>query len=91
MRSRILPFAAFIAVIALEQALTYVFPSVEAWHVWFYPLRVLAALVALVLCWSDYDELRERSEPVHLLLAAGVGVAVYLIWIISRETVILFV
>jgi hypothetical protein len=78
--ARILPFAVYIAFLVLEQA-------AESWAGglldprWIYPVKV--SVVAFVL-WhfrKDYVELNDLPRPSPLLVALGVGVLVWALWI----------
>src|SRR5215510_15658234 len=87
---RILPFALFMACIALESSLRWVSGLASAaasehplLSLWLYPVRTAMVLGALVFFWPAYQELRGKVwvEWQEALLTLGVGVLVYLVWI----------
>jgi len=85
---RILPFALFMAVIGLEEGLRFLVSmdwvtiQDRAFHL-LYPLRPLAALVALFLLRRAYTELRwtDLTRPGPTLGSIGLGLAVFALWI----------
>jgi len=87
---RVLPFALFLAFIALESGWRWVSGSTSAaasggtaFFLWLYPVRTAVVLAALVYLWPAYQELRERvcANGGEALLSAGVGVLVYFAWV----------
>jgi hypothetical protein len=87
---RILPFALFMAFIALESGwhwMSGVLAAVESdsppVFLWLYPVRTVVVLAALVYLWPAYQELRDRvwANGGEALLSVGVGVLVYLAWV----------
>ena len=87
---RILPFALFMAFIALESGLHWLSGMVSAaapdrpqFFLWLYPVRTAVVLAALVFYWPAYQELRGRvcAGWREALLVAGVGTLVYGAWV----------
>jgi hypothetical protein len=77
---RILPFAAYILLLAVEQIPGVQFGSQAA--NWMYAARAGAAGLLLLWCWRSYSELRGTwPASTQWLLAVAVGVAVFVIWI----------
>ena len=79
---RIAPFALFMALVALRGAA----PEDGAWGFdprWIYGLTVLAIGGLLACFWREYGELARQNRPDgrEALLAVGVGVAVFALWI----------
>ncbi|GGY84961.1 CAAX prenyl protease-related protein [Pseudoduganella plicata] len=79
--SRILPFAAYIAFIAIADALSWLGVSERDLR-WLYPIKI-AVVVALLLTFRRaYSELaRPRMSMRCAALSAAVGVAVLVLWI----------
>ena len=87
---RILPFALFMAFIALDSSIRWVSnltSTVEASTslllLWLYPVRTAVVLGSIVYFWPAYRELREQvcTNWGEALLIGGVGVLVYLAWV----------
>ena len=85
---RILPFALFMAVIGLEEGLRFMdsrqwISLQESTLLLLYPLKPLAALVALFLLRKAYTELRwsDLARPGPTLAAISLGLAVFVLWI----------
>jgi CAAX prenyl protease-like protein len=87
---RILPFALFMACIALESGLRWVSGLASAaasehppLFLWLYPVRTAMVLGALIFFWPAYQELRGKvwADWKEALLTFGVGVLVYLVWV----------
>jgi CAAX prenyl protease-like protein len=87
---RILPFALFMAFIALDSGIRWVSDSLSATGsdstlllLWLYPVRTVVVLSALIYLWPAYRELRNQvcADGGEALLSAGVGVLVYLAWV----------
>jgi len=77
---RVLPFAAYILLLAVEQMPGVQFGSQAA--NWLYAARAGAAGVLLLLLWRSYTELRGTLPTgAQWLLAVAAGVAVFVIWI----------
>jgi hypothetical protein len=80
---RVLPFLAFMALLALRG---WIADAPQAWGLpdsrWLYLVQALLPL-ALLLAWrSSYSELRLAPKRLsHLMLSLAVGVAVFLLWI----------
>lgn len=86
----IMPFGIYMAFIALEPATSWVSELFVArssgpdlWHLWLYPLKITAVLVALWLFWPRYKELQKPSTMgmTQVLVALGAGTLVYLAWV----------
>jgi CAAX prenyl protease-like protein len=87
---RIVPFALFMAFIALESGIRWVGglasspePAGSLLSLWLYPVRTAAVLGALVYFWPAYRELRDAvcANWGEALLVSVVGVLVYLAWV----------
>jgi CAAX prenyl protease-like protein len=87
---RILPFALFMAFIALESLIRWLTgpaPSSETaispTLLWLYPLRIAVVLGALLYLWPAYQELRDTlcSNVSEALLVLVVGILVYVAWV----------
>jgi CAAX prenyl protease-like protein len=80
---RVIPFALFMLLLALRGAA----PDDAGWGFdtrWLYGATVLVVSAVLVALWRKYGELARQNWP-HardLLLAAGVGAAVFAAWIL---------
>jgi CAAX prenyl protease-like protein len=87
---RIVPFALFMAFIAVESLLRWLAgPALSpetatspTW-LWLYPLRIAVVLGALLYLWPAYQELRDTlwSNVREALLVLVVGVLVYVAWV----------
>lgn len=78
MRSRILPFAAYMAFIAIGSlAFSDEIPP------WLYPIQISFVAALLIFYRKDYVELKEKlvANVGEALFAVGVGVLVYLTWV----------
>ncbi len=76
---RILPFAAYMSFIALSSVL----PEEPGWEIWLYPLKIGVVLGLLVYFWKSFEELH-TPMAVNIqegVLAVGVGLAVYVLWV----------
>ena len=87
---RILPFALFMAFIALDSGIRWVCSltsSTEAGGspvlLWLYPVRTVIVLGALVYFWPAYQELRNQicTNWGEALWTLGIGALVYLAWV----------
>ncbi len=82
--TRILPFGAYILLLAVEQV-----PGVEfdgQTLNWLYAARAAIAGLLLIVLWRNYGELhRDRPTAREWSLAVGVGVAVFVIWIALNQ------
>jgi CAAX prenyl protease-like protein len=81
--SRILPFAVFIAFIALDGVLKDMATSIGMDARWWYGVRVLVVTLLLAWFWRSYDELHSIAgvKATDWFLAIGVGLLVFLLWI----------
>ena len=87
---RVLPFAVYLGFLALSEVFawlsTYV-PAAAALRVsttlWLYPLKTAAVLAVLLYFWPRYDELTGKTKVTlpDVLMAVGIGLFVYLIWV----------
>lgn len=76
---RTAPFALFIALVALESFAGDRLGDVR----WLTVLRPVVVAVLLAFLWKHYEELhRLRVARRHLVLAAGLGIAVFAAWIV---------
>lgn len=86
---RILPFALFMAFIAMSYPLQVGIghltgsTSTDLIALWLYPFRIVAVLLVMVYFWPVYTELQERvwNSWQELALTIIVGVLVYLLWV----------
>jgi len=83
---RILPFALFMALLALRGAV----PADGSWGFdgrWIYGLTVLAVGGALLAWWRDYGELGRQNLPApgEVAWAVAVGLGVFALWIRLTE------
>ena len=79
---RIVPFALFMALLALRGAA----PEDGSWGFdarWLYAVTVAVVGAVLIFFWRDYGELARQTLPTlrETLLAVAVGVAVFAVWI----------
>jgi uncharacterized protein len=79
---RVVPFAVFMALLALRGAA----PTDGSWGFdprWLYGLTVLAVGTLLVLWWREYGELSRQTLPDarESLVAVAIGLAVFALWI----------
>jgi uncharacterized protein len=81
---RSLPFAVFIAALALRGAV-----DGHADTRWLYLLQAGASALALIALWRHFGELRadryQATRPMQWLLSVGVGLAVFVLWIVLTE------
>ncbi|WP_156116548.1 CAAX prenyl protease-related protein [Massilia sp. 9096] len=78
---RILPFAVYMAFIAIAELLTRAGapPGVLRW---LYPLKVGLVAVLLALFWRRYEELKRFSlAPAAILTALATGIVVLVLWV----------
>lgn len=81
---RAVPFAIFIAFIALASLVSELALPESVWDPrWLNVLRSAAVTAALFYFWRGYGELGATSEvkPRHWLIAIGSGLAVFAVWI----------
>jgi len=92
MLARTLPFAVYLTFLALAQAIGWMaetIPAIAPWQqwaaLWLYPIKTFLVFGALLYFWPRYQELKDRIivKPQELLLAVGVGILIYLVWIRS--------
>lgn len=77
---RVLPFALYIALLALEGVLPDVAPGFDVR--WLYPVKAGLVAVALAVLWRHYGELKTWGlSGLNLLLSLAVGVAVLVLWV----------
>jgi CAAX prenyl protease-like protein len=77
---RALPFALYIALLALEGVLPDLAPGFDAR--WLYPAKAGLVAVALAVLWRHYSELGSWGLSAgNLLLSAAVGVVVLVVWV----------
>ena len=90
MLPRILPFACYMAFIALSSALGWwagELPDRAAWmdtvDLWLYPVKTAVVVGCLIAFWSQYGELKDRifAGWGEVFLGVGVGLVVYLAWV----------
>jgi CAAX prenyl protease-like protein len=76
---RILPFAAYMAFIGINELL----PSESSSELWLYPIKIIVVLGLLIFFWASYQELQRPivSNGKEAILAVGVGLVVYLLWV----------
>ena len=82
--SRVIPFAIFIAFVALSSLVHDIAPLPTAWDLrWLNMLRAAAVTLALACFWRGYGELGAFGDvkPLHWLLAIGSGLVVFVVWI----------
>lgn len=85
---RVLPFALFIAFLALGSLLPAPHPAPPGnWDPrWVYAARAIVAGAALVLLWGRYVELRDWRLPASdWLLATAAGIGVLVVWLLLDE------
>ncbi len=77
---RALPFALYIALLALEGALPGLAPDFDVR--WLYPVKAGLVALALAVLWRHYDELRTWGLSAgNLLLSVAVGIGVLVLWV----------
>ena len=90
MLPRILPFAIYMAFLALAEGVAWLsrtLPALASWgpaaDLWLYPAKTAVVLGALAYFWPRYDELKGRAfdGAKDVLVAAAVGLIVYLAWV----------
>ena len=87
---RVLPFAAYMAFLALAGGVAWlvqVAPALASWgpiiDLWLYPLKTTVVLGALAYFWPRYEELKGRAfgGVGEALFAVATGILVYLAWV----------
>lgn len=77
---RVLPFALYIALLALEGVLPDLAPGFDAR--WLYPVKAGLVAVALAVLWRHYSELKTWGlSAINLLLSVAVGIVVLVLWV----------
>ena len=81
--ARIIPFALFIAFIALQSIGDARLQSVGVNPHWLYPARTVVVGIALLVLWRHYTELHDFSgiSAKWLAGAVGAGLVVFVLWI----------
>jgi CAAX prenyl protease-like protein len=87
---RVLPFAAYMAFLALAEGVAWLnqaAPTLAAWgpaiDLWLYPVKTTVVLGALAYFWPRYEELKGRmfGGIREALFAVTAGIVVYLAWV----------
>jgi uncharacterized protein len=79
--ARILPFAAYIIFLALDDELSSFFLSLHLDDKFSFLIRIFLVIAFLIYFRKDYVELKCKANPVDFLYAAISGVLVFIIWI----------
>ncbi len=79
--SRVLPFAAYMLFMVIEDILRKSVGVSDLNLRWIYPAKVGVVLALLVYFWKDYEELRSRLKATAAIWAVFVGVLIFVIWI----------
>jgi len=79
--ARVIPFAAYIAVLALTPVLLGPADRLGIPAIWLHPLNGIVAGLLLVYFWRYYDELREKLSPSGASVSFAVGVVIFWLWI----------
>jgi CAAX prenyl protease-like protein len=78
--ARGLPFAIYMAFLAVAPVAAGMFPAVDIR--WLYPVKVAVVAGALALLWRAFSELKPfRLSPTEALWALAAGAAVFVVWI----------
>lgn len=78
---RLLPFAAYIVLLALDSTLAHLLEALDCNTKWTYVIRIGAVTALLVYFWRDYIELKRTPALSDYLYAAIAGSIVFIIWI----------
>jgi CAAX prenyl protease-like protein len=79
--ARILPFALYMAFIAIAELGTWLGIAAPTLR-WLYPFKIAAVTAALAFFWREYDELRGwRLQPVQAAGAIATGIIVLVLWL----------
>ena len=85
---RVLPFAAFMAFIGLQELLLFLRDHglvnfSDAGLLLLYPVKISVTLLLLLLFWGRYNELnwRDLTRPGQVLFSLGLGLLVFGLWI----------
>ena len=77
---RVLPFALYIALLALEGVLPDLAPGFDVR--WLYPVKAGLVALALAVLWRHYSELKTWGlSAINLLLSVAVGIVVLVLWV----------
>ena len=77
---RVLPFALYMVVLALEGVLSDYVPDFDVR--WLYPVKAALVAVALAVLWRYYDELKRWGlSALDLMLSVAVGIVVLVLWV----------
>ncbi len=77
---RVLPFALYMVVLAIEGALKDYAPDVDVR--WLYPAKAALVAVALAVLWRYYNELKRWGlSAFDLLLSVAAGIVVLVLWV----------
>lgn len=77
---RVLPFALYIALLALEGVLPDLAPGFDVR--WLYPVKAGLVALALAVLWRHYGELKTWGLSAgNLLLSVAVGIVVLVLWV----------
>ncbi|OYY48972.1 MAG: CAAX prenyl protease-related protein [Methylophilaceae bacterium 17-44-8] len=79
--SRLLPFAAYIVLLALDGTLVSLLELVQINPKFSYVIRISAVIALLAYFWRDYIELNTKPVVSDFLYAAVAGGIVFMIWI----------
>jgi uncharacterized protein len=79
--SRLLPFAAYIMMLALSDPLASVFNWMHIDHRFSYVIRITAVILLLAYFWRDYIELKLKPATTDFVYASVAGCIVFVIWI----------
>lgn len=80
--SRTLPFAIYIAFLALDSYLQLALAALGVDAKWLYAFRFIAVSSALIFFWSDYKELLIWPKSARFSVAVIAGIVVFVIWIL---------
>lgn len=87
---RILPFAAYLAFLALGEGIAWLaqtVPVLASWStgadVWLYPVKTAVVLGILAYYWRNYEELKGKAfaDGKNITLAVAIGLLVYVAWV----------
>ncbi|MFQ5587562.1 MAG: CAAX prenyl protease-related protein [Nitrospiria bacterium] len=84
MKSRILPFASYMAFIAIPSLFfSDTGPEAGGTPLWLYPIQITLVAAVLIFYWKDYAELKNKlfANTGEAVLSVGVGIAVYFLWV----------
>ena len=84
--SRLLPFAAYIVLLALDSSMAELFQWLHLNPKLTYLVRIAAVVGLLAYFWRDYSELKSAPVPSDYVYAAIAGCIVFIIWIFPYPT-----